>query len=42
MGSSFGKVVQGWVGIVGGKLFYVVSGENFIYVVDVGSWHLSC
>ncbi len=42
MGSSFCKVVEGWVGIVGGKLFYVASGENFIYVVDVGSWHLSC
>ncbi len=33
MGSSFGKVVEGWVGIVGGK---------FLCVVDVGSWRLSC
>jgi hypothetical protein len=42
MGSSFGKVVEGQVGVAGGKLFYVVSGATFLYVIDVGSWHLSC
>ncbi len=33
MGSSCGKVIKCWVGVVRGKLFCVI---------DVGSWHLSC
>ncbi len=33
MGLSYGKVVEGWANIVSGK---------FLYVVDVGSWRLSC
>jgi len=33
MGSSFGKVAKGWVGI---------TSEKFFCVVDVGSWHFSC
>jgi hypothetical protein len=32
MGLSCGEVIEGWVGVVGGKL---------LCVIDVGSWHLS-
>jgi hypothetical protein len=42
MGSSFGEVVEGWVGIIGGKFLYVASGANFLCVVDVGSWCFFC
>jgi hypothetical protein len=42
VGSSFGKVAEGWACVAGGKLLYVVGGANFLYVVDVGSWHLFC
>ncbi len=41
MGSSFGKVAEGWVGIAGGKLLYVVNDAIVLCVVDVGSWCLS-
>jgi hypothetical protein len=34
MGSSFGKVVESWVGIVGGKFLCVVDGAKFLCVVD--------
>jgi hypothetical protein len=42
MGSFFGKVVEGWVGIVGGKLLYVIGGAKFLRVINVDSWCLSC
>lgn len=32
---TFAKVVEGWVGIVGGKLLCVASGAKFLCVVDV-------
>jgi len=38
MGSSFGEVVEGWVGIVGGKFLCIANGANLLCVVDVGSW----
>ncbi len=31
------EVAKGWVGIVSGIFFNVVSGVKFFYVVDVGS-----
>ncbi len=37
IGSSFGEVVEGWVGIVGGKFLSVASGAKLLCVVDVGS-----
>jgi hypothetical protein len=42
MGSSFSKVIEGWVGIIGGKFLCVISGEKLLCVVDVGSWRLFC
>jgi hypothetical protein len=33
MGSSFGKVVKGWVGVVSGKLFYVASGAKLFMLL---------
>ncbi len=42
MGLSFGEVVESWVDIIGEKLFCVVGGANFFFVVDVGSWRLFC
>jgi len=30
MGSSFGEVVEGWVGIVGGKFLCVVDSAKFL------------
>jgi hypothetical protein len=35
---SFGKIIEGWASIVGGKFFYVVDGTKLLCVVDVGSW----
>jgi hypothetical protein len=35
--SSCGEVVEGWAGIVGGKLFCVVNGAKKNCVIDVGS-----
>jgi hypothetical protein len=37
MGSSFGKVVEGWAGIASGKFLCVANGAKLLYVVDVGS-----
>jgi hypothetical protein len=37
IGSSFGEIVEGWASIAGGKLFCVVDGAKFFYVVDCGS-----
>jgi hypothetical protein len=37
MGSSFGEVAKGWVGVAGGKFFCVTSGVKFLCVIDVGS-----
>jgi hypothetical protein len=34
--------IKGWASITCGKFLYIVGGEKFIRVVDVGSWHLSC
>ncbi len=42
MGSFFSKVVEGWVGIIGGKFLCVVDGAKFLCLVNVGSWHFSC
>jgi hypothetical protein len=42
MGSSFGKLVEGWANIIGGKILCVIDGTKLFCVVDVGSWHLSC
>ncbi len=33
MGSSFGKVVKGWVGVVSGKLFYFASGAKLFMLL---------
>jgi len=41
MGSPFGKVAEGCVGIAGGKFLYVVNDAIVLCVVDVGSWRLS-
>jgi hypothetical protein len=42
MGLSFSKIAEGWVNIIGGKLLGVTDGTKLLYVVDVGSWCLSC
>jgi len=38
VGLSFGKVVESWVGVVGGKFFCVVDGAKFPCVINVNSW----
>jgi len=40
MGSSYGKVNKGWVGVTGEKLLYVASGAKLLCVAHVGSWRL--
>jgi len=40
MGSSYGKVNKGWVGVTSEKFIYVVGGAKLLCVVDVGSWRL--
>jgi hypothetical protein len=37
MGLSFGKVIEGYIGIVGGKLLCVANGAELLCVVDGGS-----
>jgi hypothetical protein len=37
MGSSFGKVVKGWVGIISGKFLCVANGAKLLCVVHMGS-----
>jgi hypothetical protein len=41
-GSSFNKVIKGWVGIACEKFFCVANGAKLLCVVNVGSWRLSC
>jgi len=42
MGSSFGKVIEGWAAIISGKFLCVTNGGKLLCVIDVGSWRLSC
>jgi hypothetical protein len=42
MGLSFGEVVERWVGIIGEKILCIVDGAKLLFVIDVGSWCLSC
>jgi hypothetical protein len=37
IGLHFGEVVEGWVGIVGGKFLYVASGVKLFCVINGGS-----
>jgi hypothetical protein len=37
MGTSFAKVFESWVGIIGGKHLYFIDGAKFLCVLDGGS-----